>query len=125
MLRQKSSEIRAVIVRWTHVKTKNVPTTSTQFLLVEHDAGLEPKGIVNKYFVGENASACFELIKEGDHQKERCYHCRCEQCGKLIHLHCEELDDINQHLESEHGFLVNPFRTVFYGVCAECQKGDE
>ena len=49
MLRQKSSEIRAVIVRWTHVKTKNVPTTSTQFLLVEHDAGLEPKGIANKY----------------------------------------------------------------------------
>lgn len=90
-----------------------------------HLERLVDKGVVNKYFVGENASACFELIKDGEHHKNSCYHCRCEQCGKLIHLHCEELDDLNQHLSSEHGFLINPFRTVIYGVCEECQKGDE
>lgn len=81
-------------------------------------------GIVNKYFLGEMVPACFELVREGEHCQEDCFHCRCEKCGKLIHLHCDELKELSGHLEAEHGFEMNPFRTVFYGVCAECRAKD-
>ena len=49
-----------------------------------------------------------------------CFHCKCEKCGRLIHLKCEELSGIAGHLYSEHHFSLDPKRTVFYGICEKC-----
>jgi Fur family ferric uptake transcriptional regulator len=51
-----------------------------------------------------------------------CYHCKCEVCGKLIHLHCEEIKELQAHLFREHHFQLNPMRTVMYGICEDCLK---
>ncbi len=81
-------------------------------------------GLVNKFFTGENTSACFSYA--GSHSDEQnCYHCRCEVCGKLIHLKCDELLQIEKHLADEHGFALNPYRTVFYGLCMDCRDTNE
>ena len=67
-------------------------------------------------------SACFEYVGQDSHAPgEACFHLKCEKCGKLLHLHCEELDHIGGHLFEEHGFKLDPLRTVFYGVCEECR----
>ncbi|MCR5716694.1 MAG: transcriptional repressor [Lachnospiraceae bacterium] len=82
---------------------------------------LVDEGIVNKYTIDGNSPACFEYVGEGaHHEKETCYHCKCEKCGKLIHLHCEELEEFQIHLLQEHHFKMDPARTVFYGVCDDC-----
>ena len=79
------------------------------------------EGIVNKYIIDGNSPACFEFVGETAHSGEEvCFHCKCEKCGKLIHLHCEELAEIRNHLLGRHGFVLNPMRTVFYGVCDSC-----
>ena len=31
-----------------------------------------------------------------------------------------ELEGIDAHLADKHGFSLNPSRTVFYGLCADC-----
>ena len=51
-----------------------------------------------------------------------CFHCKCEKCGKLIHLECTELSLIGEHLREEHGFSIDHARTVFYGTCNECRE---
>ena len=44
-------------------------------------------GIVHKYMLETGDSACFEYVESEDtHQV--CFHCKCEKCGKLIHLKC-------------------------------------
>ncbi len=81
------------------------------------------EGVVNKYIIDSSSPACFEYVGEEKHREsELCFHCKCEQCGRLIHLHCEELADIGEHLASHHQFILNPMRTVFYGLCAECAE---
>ena len=78
-------------------------------------------GTVRKYLLETGDSACYEYVPE----REECaahFHLKCEKCGKLIHLHCEELNEIGEHLFKEHKFKLNSMRTVFYGVCDECQK---
>ena len=45
---------------------------------------------------------------------------KCEKCGKLLHMDCSEITELNEHLKAEHGFTIDPLRTVFYGICAEC-----
>lgn len=83
------------------------------------------EGIVAKYVVDGTSSACFEYL--GGHEEERnssCYHCKCEKCGKLIHLQCSEVESLRKHMVEHHGFEMNSQRTVFYGICNECKKHD-
>ena len=46
-------------------------------------------GTVHKYMLETGDSACFEYV-EGEDVHPVCFHCKCEKCGKLIHLECTE-----------------------------------
>lgn len=83
------------------------------------------EGLVAKYVVEGTSSACFEYIGtlEGC-ERSVCYHCKCEKCGKLMHLQCNEVGSLRQHLLEYHDFEMNSLRTVFYGICGECKKSD-
>ena len=88
-----------------------------------HMERLVDEGLVSKYIIDANTPACFEYMPEHEgHSHETCFHCKCECCGKLIHLHCDEVTGLGEHLLSEHGFKLDPHRTVFYGICNECTQ---
>ncbi len=77
--------------------------------------------ILNKYVIDEQSAACFEYIENSEEEAENGhFHLKCEVCGKLIHLNCDELNLIKNHLLKEHGFSLDSFRTVFYGLCESC-----
>ena len=81
--------------------------------------------LVAKYNVDGTSSACFEYLGAEEHcHKTSCFHCKCEKCGKLIHLHCEDVVKLEQHLMESHGFQMDPCRTVFYGICEDCRKSE-
>jgi Fur family ferric uptake transcriptional regulator len=87
---------------------------------------LVDEGAVEKYSGGGRHSACFEYVGEGAHAAGgTCYHLKCERCGKLIHLNCDALEVICDHLSAEHGFALDPKRTVFYGLCEACRSQKE
>ena len=83
------------------------------------------EGLVSKYTIDAGSPACFAYIGAESHQSGSCYHCKCEKCGRLIHLHCEELQGLSEHVRESHGFTINPMRTVFYGVCAACREAEK
>ena len=86
---------------------------------------LVDEGIINKYIIDGTSPACFEYIGDACHADPGvCFHCKCEKCGKLIHMHCDELEEIQHHLFEEHGFKINPMRTVFYGLCETCMEAE-
>ena len=78
-------------------------------------------GAVQKYFLGEQNAACFEYMGEECHKEVSHFHLKCEKCGTLIHLECHDLENLSSHLMAEHGFALDPFRTVFYGLCENCR----
>ena len=91
-----------------------------------HLEKLVAEGTVGKYVIDEHSAACFEYLggacrRDG---QEAHFHLKCESCGALIHLDCDELACIRAHLRAEHGFSLNPFRTVFYGTCGDCTRED-
>lgn len=86
-----------------------------------HLERLVQQGVVAKYIVDEKSSACYEYVGQQPPAANTCFHCKCEKCGKLIHMHCREAALLEQHIRECHGFAVDPTRTVFYGVCAACQ----
>lgn len=78
-------------------------------------------GVVQKYFLGEQNAACFQYMGEECHKEVSHFHLKCEKCGTLIHLKCHDLEQLSSHLMAEHGFALDPFRTVFYGLCENCR----
>ena len=82
---------------------------------------LVDEGVIAKYNIDAGSPACFEYL--GAHlSQEICYHCKCSVCGKLIHMHCDELPELQKHILQHHGFAIDPVRTIFYGVCSDCAK---
>jgi Fur family ferric uptake transcriptional regulator len=87
---------------------------------------LVDEGVINKYNIDSGSPACFEYTGHESHGSDGvCFHCKCEKCGKLIHMHCDELKAVGEHLLTHDGFKLNPMRTVFYGICEDCLKSEE
>jgi Fur family ferric uptake transcriptional regulator len=78
-------------------------------------------GRIQKYLTGSGDSACYAFV-ENTEACESHFHCKCEECGRLIHLDCDELREIRAHLLAHHGFSWDTRRTVFYGLCGECRS---
>lgn len=78
-------------------------------------------GAVRKYIIDEGSSACYEYIAE-NHGCHEHYHLKCSQCGSLLHVRCEYLDEVSQHIFEHHGFVISPEKTVLYGLCDNCRE---
>ena len=88
---------------------------------------LESEGLVRRYALDDRGSACWQYAGT-DGAAGVCrhhFHLKCTECGTLFHLNCDHLQEIAAHVASEHGFCIDPARTVFYGICADCAELNE
>ncbi len=111
----------AEIVR--HLQDNGTPVgTATVYRNLEQ---LTAEGSVRKYVLDGKCSACYQFID--DTHTGRChehFHLKCTNCGKLFHVSCVQLSQLNEHLLEHHGFLIDHTKTVLYGLCQNCAKED-
>lgn len=74
-------------------------------------------GEVQKLASIAGESACYQRKGCADNH----FHLKCINCGSLEHLSCEKLMDISKHVALEHDFIIDSSKTVFYGLCHNCQ----
>jgi Fur family ferric uptake transcriptional regulator len=91
--------------------------------IYRHLDKLVESGKVRKYFVDGVTSACYQYIDNGTDCSEH-FHLKCDICGTLLHLQCDMLNEIPEHVYGKHSFLINRSKIVFYGKCADCLKKD-
>lgn len=48
-------------------------------------------------------------------------HLKCKECGKLIHMDCEFIDDFSKHLLNNHDFQIQYEGNMLYGICKDCE----
>ena len=48
-------------------------------------------------------------------------HMQCTKCGKLIHLDCDFMNELKNHIEEKHRFSLKCSGSILYGVCSECK----
>lgn len=81
---------------------------------------LVEENTIRKYITQERGnSACYQFIDN----KNECivhYHLKCIECEKLIHLTCDEITELTEHIYKEHKFKLDSFKTVLYGTCEDC-----
>jgi Fur family ferric uptake transcriptional regulator len=101
---------------------ENTEEAVGQTTVYRHLEKLAAGGMIRKYVLHDGKSACYQYINEEKHCREH-FHLKCEQCGTLIHVDCDFLDEIAQHLLRRHHFRINMLQTVFYGTCKKCLAG--
>lgn len=78
----------------------------------------EQAGIVERHNFENNLSV-FELAKDEHHD-----HLVCDQCGKIIEFHNEEIEKLQEKVAKELGFTLSGHSLVMYGICDDekCQN---
>ena len=90
-----------------------------------HLERLTREGTVRRFVLHDGESACYQFAGDGccNH-----YHLKCSLCGRFLHVECEYLDKVSEHIYEHHGFTLSEENTVLYGLCADCagkEKPDE
>lgn len=80
---------------------------------------LEAQGRVHK--ISTEEGACYQYC---DHAGGDCFLLKCEGCGRIVHLDCGRLSPLYRHIREEHHFLINPRKTLLYGLCQVCAGKD-
>ena len=80
---------------------------------------LVQEGILRKYSIEGIAGACYQYVRPSLNEQKRLL-LKCEDCGELLHLSSNVLEEIHRHIYEDHTFKVNTARTVFYGKCEAC-----
>lgn len=80
---------------------------------------LSDEGVLQKFVMPSGESACYQYVGEHNDCHEH-FHLKCEKCGSLIHMECDEFESLGTHIKNHHGFSMNPLKTVIYGICERC-----
>jgi len=83
---------------------------------------LEKEGTVMKYVAEKGSQATYQYVEQG-HNCEDHLHLQCVKCGHVIHLECHFMHEILEHVEKEHGFVMQCKNSIVYGTCKDCING--
>lgn len=83
-----------------------------------HLEKLTDEGALAKYDAPAGGSACYVYEQHDDISAH--YHLICDDCGKLMHIECGYLDDLFAHVQGQHSFALDRYKTVLHGRCGTC-----
>lgn len=81
---------------------------------------LVAQGQVMKFVSDKGDKSTYRYI-EPEHDCHKHLHIQCVKCGKVIHLECDFMRNIEQHVLEEHGISLLCENSILYGVCQECK----
>jgi Fur family ferric uptake transcriptional regulator len=82
---------------------------------------LEHDGRIHSHRIHDHDEKYYQYLSP-DHHCQTHLHLYCKSCGRVIHLDCAFMDEIREHLENEHGFVLDCTDSTLVGVCSECRK---
>ena len=82
---------------------------------------LAGEGTVIKYVAEKGSMAVYQYVETG-HRCEEHLHLKCVKCGSVIHMECDFMKEISEHIKDHHGFDIQCKNSMIYGVCKNCRS---
>ena len=89
--------------------------------IYRHLDQLTESGRLRKYAADVASGACYQQAEAKENCREH-FHLKCEDCGRLLHMECDEFEALQRHILDQHAFEINALKTVFYGKCGACKQ---
>lgn len=83
---------------------------------------LTDEGKIRRYMSDSGGSACYQMIDDSCHEH---FHLKCIGCGRIIHVECDFLSEMSDHLMNDHSFEIDVSRITIYGRCENCRTVEE
>lgn len=77
---------------------------------------LEENGLVSSISLGIQGKK-FEMANKPHHD-----HLICKSCGKIVEFENEKIEELQQQIAKENGFVLTDHLMQLYGICTECQN---
>ena len=84
------------------------------------DRLIEQEQII-KYSSDDGKKAIYQYIGS-DQNCQHHLHLKCTNCGKIIHLDCQFMEEIKNHILTSHQFYIQCDSTIIYGQCKTCKE---
>ena len=52
---------------------------------------------------------------------ENHFYLKCNRCGELIHVDCDCIDTLSNHILNEHSFTISRENVIIKGLCSKCK----
>ena len=81
-------------------------------------------GLLKRYESGSENCFVYQYANFDDSCIDH-FHLKCSECGNLIHLECDKMNEIKEHIMKEHGFMIGG-AGIINGICGKClNKGND
>lgn len=80
---------------------------------------LYEKKIVSKSI--SNNVTVYRYLKKCENDNH--FYLKCNKCSKLIHVDCDSISILANHLTLDHGFIMNKDNIIINGICKNCKEG--
>ncbi len=85
---------------------------------------LVSSGDARKIIDDTRKSAAYQLLNK-EMNCDGHMHLKCTSCGSLVHLGCEFMHSVGDHILKHHNFSIDNSKTLIYGLCSKCNgKGE-
>lgn len=85
---------------------------------------LVSSGDARKVMDESKKSAAYQLLDK-EMNCDGHMHLKCTSCGSLMHLGCDFMHSVGEHILKHHEFRIDNSRTLIYGLCNKCSgKGE-
>ena len=78
---------------------------------------LEKEGKLKK-IIGAGGKTYYQYLKSCD--KENHFYLKCDKCMRMIHIDCDCIDELYNHILNNHKFKLSKTNIIINGLCKEC-----
>lgn len=65
----------------------------------------------------------YELVDRDENHRH--HHLICNNCERIFEVEEDLMESIEKNFNEKYGFKVSDHHAKFFGLCADCQKGDD
>ena len=69
--------------------------------------------------IGNNNTTYYQYLEHCN--EENHFYLKCNNCGRLIHIDCDCIIDLINHINKEHNFIPNKENIIINGTCNKCE----
>lgn len=73
--------------------------------------------------IGNDNVTYYQLLDEC--HKENHFYLKCESCGEMIHVDCDCINILKDHISKKHDFSLSSNHIVVNGICSSCMNRSE
>lgn len=74
-------------------------------------------GVLNKTISSDNITY-YQYLEKCDNENH--FYLRCDKCGDMIHVDCDCIEELSDHIKNEHKFRLNREKVIINGICNKC-----